>query len=205
MNIHEINEKISTGETLTTAEVNYYLKSLNEDINKKFGLDFNIMQCQEVSQRICFFYTTNFDEKNFKSVAFNNTDIDIYYLTHFSTFLKFKTDKGYKWFVVDPTGIQFNTDSYPMGQDKTINIKDYLNENQKALLESLKNNGYFELTSRNLIDYVNIFVDALKYNGYDISKLAIHKKLDDFCETHNITFQDDLKKKTKEIQGKSIN
>ncbi len=205
MNIHEINEKIKFGEPLSVDEVNYFLKWLNKDINIKFKLDDDIMQCQKICQMIYFIYTKNFDDEDFKCTPFITTDIGIHDLTHFFTILKFKTNKGYKWFLVDPSGVQFNTDSYPMEQDKTINIRNYLNEKQKLLLESLKSNGYFELTSRNFASYVNIFINALKYNGYDISKLKVHKKLDDFCKTHNITFQDYLEKKTKEIQGKSIN
>lgn len=197
MNIDEINKKITNAETLSTEEVYYYLDYLNNTIIKKFNLnDTNIMQCMEISKYICIYYTRNFDMNDV--CPFDTNDLGIRELVHYSTFIKFKTNEGYKWFIVDPTAIQFNTDKYPLGLERYIDIKNNLNDKQKILLEDFKTKGYTELTSRSLIDYTNIFVNALKNNAYEVDILETNNKLIDFCIKSGINFGSDSMPKLEE-------
>lgn len=190
MNIYDIDEKITNAEALSMKEVYYFLDHLNNTIITNSNLnDTNIMQCMEISGDIYNRYTTNFDMDDVR--PFDTNDLGIHELVHYSTFIKFKTNEGYKWFIVDPTAIQFDTDKYPLGLERYIDIKNNLNNNQKMLLEDFKTKGYTELTSRSLIDYTNIFIKALKNNGYDINILEANNKLTCFCIKSGITFGND--------------
>lgn len=192
MNINEINEKIKNQESLTDDEVNYYLGTLNEIVKKEFGLDNDIMKCQEISRFIYLGYTRHFDGDNFACEPFYNKDIGIDDLTHFSTFLKFKTTDGDKWYIFDPTIVQFKTSKYPLN-GKKMDFESGLNERQIKLLNEFQSKGFVEVNASSLIDYTNIFVNALNNNGYNISKLETNKLLEEFCTNRNITFGNNRK------------
>lgn len=187
MNIDEINEKIINQESLTDDEVNYYLGTLNELVKEKYGLDNDIMKCQEISRFIYLDYAKHFDGDIFACEPFYNKDIGIDDLTHFSMFLKFKTTDGDKWYIFDPTTVQFKTSEYPLN-GKKMDFESSLNERQIKLLNEFQSKGFVEVNASSLIDYTNIFVNALNNNGYNISKLETNKLLEEFCTNRNITF-----------------
>ena len=200
MNINEINEKIKNQESLTENEVNYYLETLNEIVKEKFDLDNDIMKCQEISQFIYLDYARHFYGDNFACEPFYNKDIGIDDLTHFSTFLKFKTTDSDKWYIFDPTAVQFKTSKYPLN-GKKMDFQSSLNERQIKLLNEFQNKGFVEVNAGSLIDYTNIFVNVLNNNGYNISKLKTNKLLENFCTNKNIT----LGNNSKSINSKTNN
>lgn len=189
MNINEIRDKMSTHDILSKEEIKYCLDYLGNFIKDKMNEENSNKLCSEVSQGLYYFFIDNLHNY----IQFSTTEIGIKMddFIHYSSFLRFKTSDGYKWFIVDPTAIQFDTDKYPLGLERYIDIKNNLNNNQKMLLEDFKTKGYTELTSRSLIDYTNIFIKALKNNGYDINILEANNKLTCFCIKSGITFDND--------------
>ncbi len=195
MNINEIRKKIASLEILSDEEIKYCLDYLNSYIRYHMEKENSNMLCLKASQSLYDFTFDNLD--NYAQFSTEILGIEMNNFIHYSSFLRFNTNDGLKWFIVDPTAIQFDTDKYPLGLDYYIDIKNNLNEKQKVLLENFKTKGYVELTSRNLIDYTNIFIDTLNKNGYNISKLNANNKLIDFCNKFGIAFNDDFVSKIK--------
>lgn len=189
MNINEIRDKISTNDILSKEEIKYCLDYLGNFIKAKMIEKNSNKLCFEVSQGLYYFFIDNLHNYIQFSIAEIGIKMDDF--IHYSSFLRFKTNEGYKWFIVDPTAIQFDTDKYPLGLERYIDIKNNLNNNQKMLLEDFKTKGYTELTRRSLIDYTNIFIKALKNNGYDINILEANNKLANFCIKSGINFDND--------------
>lgn len=175
MDINIIKEKIQNDVALTDEEIKYYLDNLKRIVKENVkDLDYNIMQCGNVSKIVSLYHMENYHNV----VHFSTNDIGIKKLTHYSSFLPFKSNQGIKWFIVDFTAKQFDTESYPLDQ-KFINIKKVIDEdkNKRELLTNLENDGYVILTPSSLTTYVNIFIDGLKKFGFDINKLTIQENL----------------------------
>ena len=193
MEIDKVSQKISNCESLTIDEVYYYLDNLTKEVIRRFNIDDgNLTKCREVCLAICYFYTKNFDQETFSSVPLNLSEIGIENLTHYTSFLKFKTDKGYKCFIIDPTMSQFDTDNYKSNDRKTLNINGNLNEEQLKLLSEFKQKGYVEANANNLTNFVNVFINALSLNNIKIDKKIIHEKFINFLKEYGLVSQNSI-------------
>lgn len=191
MEISEIHSKILNKCELSMEEVYYYLDYLNKDVIRVTGLnECNLTKCKEVCIIICFKYTYNFDGKDFSSVPLNLNEIGIDNLTHYTSFIRFKTTEGFKCYILDPTMPQFNSDEYMIDNGKIIDIKNNINETQEEIINDFKIKGYVEATPDNLVQFINIFINSLIKNGIHIDKKTIHENFSNFCEKNKLISRD---------------
>ena len=183
MNIlSDIKQLVGKG-TLNKLEIETVLNYLIKATRKALDIDADdSVKCRESSlflKELCYIV-------NIPYVPFANNELGMKELEHHYGIVGFNTKIGQICFLLDATYMQFNRNTYPVSDKMVVSPGKSVGEKLK---QQLINKGYFTVTHKNIIEYLNGFIES--YNSlYEIDTDLVFDKFYKELKKFNINIID---------------